>query len=447
VRRDLKPARRIEGRISVPGDKSIAQRAAILSILSKEPLRVRNYPDNADCRTALAAVRTLGVDTKDEDDCLILTPPLRVQIPTETIVDCGNSGTTARLLAGLIAGTDQRVVLAGDESLSKRPMDRLVEPLAGMGAEIAATEGHLPLMVQGRKLLPFEYRLPVASAQVKSALLLAGLASGCSVILREDTITRDHTELMMAHLGVGVESREVTPVMQPDPIDPRKKRRVMPEPFRKEIRLASRSRISGGVIDIPGDFSTAAFFFAAVALHRGSVTVEQVGLNPTRTAFLEHLKAIGCRVDIANKSIVSGEARGDVTVVGGELKGRKVAGETTTAMIDEIPIVAVLAAFSEGETIIRDAAELRLKESNRLEAISHNLQAMGVPCGVLEDGLIVEGRKEPNGGDFKSFGDHRIAMAFSIAALAAVGPSTMDGAEAVDVSCPGFYDLLGQIAR
>jgi 3-phosphoshikimate 1-carboxyvinyltransferase len=447
VKRNLKPARKINGRIRVPGDKSIAHRAAILSILTGGPLRIRNYPDNADCRSSLDAARSLGVSIEEKDGWLILTPPLRIQIPQDAIIDCGNSGTTARLLAGLVAGTDQRVILTGDESLSKRPMDRVVEPLCNMGADVTATDGHLPLMVQGRKPLPFEYHMPVASAQVKSALLLAGLASGCSVIIREDIITRDHTELMMAHLGATIESREVTPVMQPDPVDPRKKRRIMPEPFRKEIRLGTRSRITGGEIDIPGDLSTAAFFFAAAALHRGTITVEQVGLNPTRAAFLDHLRAIGCRVDIANRSVVCGEGRGDVTVTGGELKGRKVAGETTVALIDEIPILAVLAAFSEGETIIRNAAELRVKESDRLEAIAYNLQAMAVPCGVLEDGLIIEGRKEPSGGDFKSFGDHRIAMAFSIAALAAVGPSNMDDAEAVTVSCPDFYELLGQIAR
>ncbi|MCX6835729.1 MAG: 3-phosphoshikimate 1-carboxyvinyltransferase, partial [candidate division Zixibacteria bacterium] len=304
MRRNLKSVRKISGRIRVPGDKSIAHRAAILSILAGGPLRVRNYPDSADCRTSLNAARALGVSIEDNEGCLVLTPPSRIQIPSDTIIDCGNSGTTTRLLAGLVAGTDQRVILTGDESLSKRPMNRVVDPLCSMGAEATATDGHLPLMVKGRTLLPFEYRLPVASAQVKSALLLAALASGCSVILREDTITRDHTELMMAHLGATIECREVTPVMQPDPVDPRKKRRIMPEPFRKEIKLGARSKIAGGEIDIPGDPSTAAFFFAAAALHRGTITVEQVGLNPTRAAFLEHLRAIGCRVDIANRSVV-----------------------------------------------------------------------------------------------------------------------------------------------
>lgn len=445
--RDLKPARNIGGTISVPGDKSIAHRVALLSILSGGPIEVSGFPDNADCGVSLRAAEAFGVTIeKLGDGRLRLQPPERPNITPETIVDCGNSGTTTRLLAGLVSGTDQAIILAGDESLSGRPMKRIVEPLTTMGAELIDTEGHLPMTVRGKKLLPFEYRMPVASAQVKSALLLAGLAAGCSVTIREDVITRDHTELMLSHLGAGLEAREIKPVIQPDPIDPRKKRRIMPESFRKEIVLGARSQLSGGEIDIPGDISTAAFFFALAALSGRTVTVTGVGLNPTRTAFLDYLKAIGCKVEIDNRHTQGGEPRGDVTVTGGELKARKIAGETTVGLIDEIPIVAVLAAFAEGETVIRDAAELRVKESDRLEAIAHNLRAMSVSCGVLEDGLIIEGKKEPSGGDFASFGDHRIAMAFAIAAMGAVGPSTIDNPDVVDVSCPQFFELLDRIA-
>jgi len=448
VKRDLKPARKIGGAISVPGDKSIAHRAALMSIISGGPIEVHGFPGNADCAASLRAAEAFGVTVeKISDDRMRLRPPVRPNIEPETIVDCGNSGTTTRLLAGLVAGTDQAVILSGDESLSRRPMKRIVEPLTAMGAELIDTEGHLPMTVRGRKLLPFEYQMPVASAQVKSALLLAGLAAGCSVTIREDFLTRDHTELMLSHLGANLEAREVKSVMEPDPVDPRKKRRVMPESFRKEIVLGARSKLSGGEIDIPGDISTAAFFFALAALFGQTVTVTGVGLNPTRTAFLNYLKAIGCKVEIENRQILSGEARGDVTVTGGELKARKIAGETAVGLIDEIPIVAVLAAFSEGETVIRDAAELRVKESNRLEAVAHNLRAMSVSCGVLEDGLIIEGKKDPSGGDFVSFGDHRIAMAFAIAAQGAVGPSTIDNPDVVDISCPQFFELLDQIRQ
>ncbi|MEW5796755.1 MAG: 3-phosphoshikimate 1-carboxyvinyltransferase [Candidatus Zixiibacteriota bacterium] len=448
MKRDLKPARKVSGVMRVPGDKSIAHRAALISIIAGGQITVRNFPDNADCNSSLGAAQALGVTVaNDENGTITLTPPTRLSVPRDTVIDCGNSGTTARLLAGLVAGTNQRAILSGDESLSRRPMARIVEPLCAMGAEITATDGHLPLMVQGRPLLPFEYRLPVASAQVKSALLLAGVAAGCSVALQEDVVTRDHTELMLSYLGTRIEVREISPVLQPDPVDPRKKRRIMPEDFQREIRLASRTRPGGGELDIPGDISTASFFFAAAALTGGTITVEQVGLNPTRTAFLEHLKNIGVQVSIANRSVVCGEPRGDVTVTGAELKGRKVSGEDTAAMIDEIPIIAVLAAFSKGETIVRDAAELRVKESDRIEAIAWNLRQMGVPCGVLEDGLIIDGRKDPSGGDFKAFGDHRIAMAFSIAALGAVGPSTLDDPVSVNISCPAFFELLARVVR
>jgi len=446
VKRELSPARKIGGTLRVPGDKSVAHRAALFSILAKAPLLVRNFPDNVDCASSIRAAETLGVKIENgADGTLTLTPPDILRVDPDTLVECGNSGTTARLLAGIIAGTDQSIILAGDESLSNRPMKRIVEPLTSMGAELIDTDGHLPLTVRGRKLLPFEYQMPVASAQVKSALLLAGLASGCSVTIKETTITRDHTELMLSHLGANVEVREIKPILEPDLRDPRKKRRIMPETFRKEIVLGARSRIGGGEIDIPGDLSSAAFFFAAAALTGGTVTVEEVGLNPTRTAFLEYLKAIGCQVEVANRFLLAGEPRGDVTVTGGELKGRRIAGDTTVGLIDEIPIVAVLAAFARGETIIRDAAELRVKESDRLKAVTFNLQAMSVPCGLLEDGLIIEGKKDPGGADFKSFGDHRIAMAFSVAALAAVGPSTIDDARTVNISCPGFFDLLDKI--
>ena len=448
MKRDLKPARKTGGTISVPGDKSIAHRVALMSIVARGPIEVRGFPGNADCAVSLRAAEAFGVKVeKIAHDRMRLQPPVRPSIESETIVDCRNSGTTSRLLAGLVAGSDLAVILSGDESLSGRPMKRIVDPLTTMGAELIDTDGHLPMTVRGRKLLPFEYRMPGASAQVKSALLLAGLASGCSVTIWEDIITRDHTELMLSHLAANLEVREVKPVMKPDPVDPRKKRRVMPESFRREIVLGARSTLRSGDIDIPGDISTGAFFFALAALCGKTVTVAGVGLNPTRSAFLDHLKAIGCKVEIENRQVLSGEARGDVTVTGGELKARKIAGETTVGLIDEIPIAAVLAAFSEGETVIRDAAELRVKESDRLEAVAYNLRAMSVSCGVLEDGLIIQGRKEPSGGAFASFGDHRIAMAFAIAAQGAVGPSTIDDPDVVDISCPQFFELLGQITQ
>lgn len=438
----LKPARKIGGTVTVPGDKSIGHRAALLSILSKGPITVRNFPDGADCRTSLDVAQRFGVRVERSNDTMILTPPDSLKLEADTVIDCGNSGTTVRLLAGIVAGSELSVNLTGDESLSRRPMKRVIDPLTAMGAELFSNNSHLPMKVRGHKLLPFEYRLPVPSAQVKSAILLAGLSSGCLVTLKEDVLTRDHTEVMIQALGQGIQVKEIRPVATPDPDDPRKKRMVMPENFRKEINLASSASIHGGLVDIPGDISTAAYFMAAAAIGESSVTIPNLGLNPTRTGFLDYLKSLGCSVTIADKTTISGEPRGTVTVEGAPLRARKISGETVVELIDEIPIVAVMAAFADGTTVIRDASELRVKESDRLAAVAENLTRMGVKCGVLDDGLAIEGSHELNGADLICFGDHRITMAFAVASLFSVGPSTLDEPACVSISCPGFFDLL-----
>jgi len=448
MKRTLKPARRIRGNIRLPGDKSIGHRAALISILAKGPIRVTNFPRSTDCLTSLETAKRFGVKVDTEDDTLVLTPPASISIEPGSIIDCGNSGTTARLLAGIVAGSNVEVTLTGDESLKSRPMQRVIEPLTAMGAEFFAEDGHLPMRVRGRKLSAsggFEYHLPVASAQVKSAILLAGLASSCAVTIREDTITRDHTEVMLREIGDGVSVREIKPVMVSDPLDPRKRKMQMPETFKKEIKVSSKAQVTGGTIDIPGDISTGAYFLAAAAISGKSITIENLGLNPTRTAFLDYLKSVGCDVNIKNRTVISGEPRGRVTVTGGQLKPKKISGELTVGLIDEIPIVSVVAAFAEGATVIRDAGELRVKESDRLTAISKNLQRMGVKCGLLEDGLVIDGGKDLSGADFLSFGDHRIAMAFSIAALFLVGPSTIEDDSVVSASCAEFYNLLHAI--
>jgi len=447
MRRELVNAKRISGCLQVPGDKSIAHRAALMSMLAREPITIRNFPDAADCRVSLSVAEQFGVRVDLRGGDLVLTPPIRPHVQPDTIIDCGNSGTTARLLAGIAAGSELSVILSGDESLSLRPMTRIVDPLTAMGAELFDTDGHMPLRIRGGNLPPFEYRLPVASAQVKSALLLAAVAAGCPVTIREETTTRDHTEIMLRELGAAITVRDVKPVLVEDSRDSRKRRMSMPEDFRREITLASGTAIKGGLIDIPGDISTASYLFAAAAISGGSVTVENLGLNLTRTAFLDHLRQIGCSVEIRDKHTVSGELRGSATVTGGELKARRIAGETVASMIDEIPVLAVIAAYTPGTTLIRDASELKVKESDRLQAIADNLNAMDVKCGLLEDGLAIEGREEINGADLKSYGDHRIVMAFSIAALFAVGPSAIDDDTSVSVSCPNFFELINQITQ
>jgi len=445
MKREIRPVKHLGGTMSVPGDKSITHRAVLLSLLAKEPVRIRNAAACGDVDRSLAAVQRMGVTVEREAGELVLKPPPEIRIEPDSIIDCGNSGTTARLLAGIAAGSNVSVVLAGDESLMRRPMKRIVDPLTAMGAELYDTEGHLPLTVHGKRLLPFEYRMPVPSAQVKSAVLLAGLASNCTTTVREEVLTRNHTELMIQAIGEGLTVRDVKPVSTPDPNDPRKKRMVMPESFKREVLLGADSRIVGGMVDVPGDLSTAAYFLAAAAIGGHIVTVVNLGLNPTRTAFLDYLKAVGAQVEISDRVVVSGEARGTVKVTGQGLKARKVSGETAVGMIDELPMVAVMAAFAEGTTIIRDAGELRVKESDRLAAVSDNLSRIGVKVGMLEDGLAIEGKKELTGADFEAFGDHRIAMAFSIASLFLVGPSTIDDDSVVAASCPTFFDLLESV--
>ncbi len=448
MKKDLRPSKHYGGSIEVPGDKSIAHRAALLSLLAKENIEIINFPDNQDCNSSLKAVEALGVQVERNENQISLTPPETLATNDATIIDCGNSGTTARLLAGIIAGSEMSCTLSGDESLSERPMKRIIVPLTEMGAELFADDNDtLPMKINGKKLLPFEYRLPVASAQVKSSVLLAGLASSCSVRVIEEVITRDHTELMVQHLGEGLETRIIKKELVIDADDPRKKKMVMPEDFKKDVKTSSQTKIIGGKIDIPGDISTAAFFLAGAAISKQTVTVAHLGLNPTRTAFLSYLKNIGCKVEIKDKETISGELRGTVTVTGADLKIKKISGETTVGLIDEIPIVAVIAAFSKGTTVIRDAGELKVKESDRLQAVADNLRLAGIKCGLLEDGLAIEGGTEFSGADFESYGDHRIAMAFSIAALFAVGPSTIDDASVVDISCPNFYELLSEVTQ
>ncbi|NOY89486.1 MAG: 3-phosphoshikimate 1-carboxyvinyltransferase [FCB group bacterium] len=447
MKKEIYPKKKFGGKISVPGDKSIAHRAALFSLLARDKIIIKNFPNNQDCQSSLKAVETLGVTIEESADKIILTPPDKLNVDDETIIDCGNSGTTARLLAGIIAGSDAKVILAGDESLSRRPMKRIIDPLTAMGAEIYAEDNHLPLKIIGKKLLPFEYRMPIASAQVKSALLLAGLASSTSVTIQEEVITRDHTERMINEIGSGITVDEIKPLPIVDDIDPRKKKMKMPADFKKEIKLSAQAKIIGGEIDIPGDISTAAFFMAIAAISKQKITIENMGLNPTRTAFINYLKAIGCTVEITDKQTISGEPRGTVSITGGKLKSKKIVKDNTVALIDEIPVIAVMSAFAEGTTIIRDAGELRIKESDRLTAVTENLERMGVKCGLLEDGLVIEGGKDLNGADFKSYGDHRIAMAFSVAALFLVGPSTIDDVSVVDISCPNFYVLMDKITK
>ncbi len=444
----LKPHRKIHGTLALPGDKSISHRAALLSLLTEDTLRIINYSDGEDCAASLDAVRSLGCTVeRQSESTLTIKPP--ESFPTETVkIDCGNSGTTARLLTGILSGLDIPAEIVGDDSLSKRPMKRIVEPLRELGARFDDSTETLPLYPLGGAHGNLEYRMPVASAQVKSSILFAACAGGGGAAVIEDVRTRDHSERMLKHLGATIETHSPRIELRADSRDPRKKTRTVLDDWKARIVIKGNGKLSGGDIDIPGDMSTAAFFFAAAAIGKGEVTIENLGLNPTRTAFLDHLRAIGCETHVESRVTISEEPRGVVTVRGGKLKGRKISGALSAQLIDEIPIIAVMACFSDGPTLIRDVAELRVKECDRLEALIENLRRMGAKVGSVEnDGIVVEAKGEMQPADFKSFGDHRIAMALSVASLFLAGESTIDDSECVGVSCPRFYEMLDSIKR
>ena len=441
----IKKARKLQGAIHIPGDKSISHRAALFSLLCKEPISIKNYSDARDCRNTLDAVKQLGVSVVEAGGEITLTPQTDGLTSPEKYIDCGNSGTTMRLLAGLLAGSNIKATLTGDESLSKRPMKRIVEPLTRMNAAIlSSTEGTAPLFIDPASLIPLEYTLPVASAQVKSAILLAGLASRSRVIVREQELTRDHTERMIAHMGGNIVVDDVKPEIVPDPDDPRKKKRILPtEKYKRSITLDQQEKLSGGEIIVPGDFSTAAFFIGAGLIIRGShIILKDIGVNATRVGLLSILKQMGADIKTKNRRDVCGEPVADIEVVYSKLKPRKISGDIIPRLIDEIPILAVIAATLEGTTVIRDAEELRHKECDRIHAVAENLIRMGVKTGELADGLIIEGTGELEGAILDSFGDHRIAMAFTVAGLAAHGKTEISGSEAVEMSCPKYFAML-----
>jgi 3-phosphoshikimate 1-carboxyvinyltransferase len=336
-------------------------------------------------------------------------------------MDCGNSGTTMRLLAGILSGNPFFSVLAGDESLAGRPMGRVIEPLGKMGARIMARKEDMypPLAIRGGKLNPIRYEMPVASAQVKSAILLAGLYADGETEVVETLKSRDHTERMLRAYGADIEIHGLN------------------------IKIRPGSELSGVELAIPSDFSSAAFFMSAAAIVEGSdITVNAVGMNPTRTGFLEVLKEMGAEIVVKDEREVSGEPVADICIRHSNLKAVEVGAEMVPALIDEFPVLCVLAARATGTTRITGAGELRVKECDRIRAMAEGLKRMGADVEELEDGIVIEGDAALKGDQIQSFGDHRVAMAFSIAALVAEGDTAIEGAQAVDISFPGFFDML-----
>ncbi len=423
------PARTIHGVINVPGDKSISHRYAMLTSIAEGDSKIYNYSTGADCQSTLACMSALGVrhEFSTEEDRHVLT--VRGQgvnglRPPAGTLDAGNSGSTIRMLSGILAAQPFATTITGDESLVQRPMRRIMTPLAEMGAHLEARDSQFPpLSIHGATLHPIAYQSPVASAQVKSCVLLAGLYAEGETSVREPVATRDHTEIALRELGADIS------------IEPR------------FVRLQGRASLSAKTLVVPGDLSGAAFFIVAALLARDSeLIVTGVGLNPTRTALLDVLGAMGATFKILHFEQLNGELIGNLQVRASRIRGGLIEGPATAALIDEIPVLAVLGALSQNGLLIRDAGELRVKETDRIETIAQNLRAMNVTVNTTADSLEIPGRQQFHAAEIDSRGDHRIAMAFAVAALFADAPSLIHHAEAASVSFPDFYDTLRGIA-
>lgn len=421
----------------MPGDKSISHRSAMIAALAEGTSRIRDFSTSADCNSTLSCLEALGVSIVHEGAELVIhgVGSDGFRAPSGPL-DCGNSGTTMRLLAGILAGQDFETILTGDKSLLSRPMARIIEPLKMMGASISSQRGRAPLVIHGHKPLhPISYEMLVASAQLKSCILLAGLNADGRTEVIENEVTRDHTERMLREFGVQVES---------GPIERAGEKAGF-------VVVNGPARFQACDISVPGDISSAAYFVAAAALLPGSsLQVSEVGVNPTRVLFLEQLRALGLHVEITDVREESNEPAGVVRVHGSarqtspakSASPMMILGPIVPQLIDELPLLAVVGSQIEGGIEIRDAAELRVKESDRIATTAMNLKAMGAEVEEFDDGLRVGGRAQLHGAKIDPRGDHRIAMAFTVAGLLAEGEAEIEGSECVAVSFPGFFDLL-----
>ena len=426
----VKPARRLRGTIAVPGDKSISHRAAMLNALSSGEATIHNFLPGEDCVSTLRVLRALGVESTldaSSPDASVLTirgNGLSGLREAAGVLDCGNSGTTMRLMSGILAGQPFLSILTGDDSLRMRPMARIAMPLREMNARIDGRDDgrFAPLAIRGGGLRGIRYRMPVASAQVKSAILLAGLFAEGETIVEEAEASRDHTERMLAAMGAGI-GRE-------GPV----------------VRLTPGAPLEPLSMRVPNDISAAAFWMVAAAIHPDAeLLLTGVGINPTRTGIIDALQAMGADLAIEEERQVAGEPVADIIVRSSRLRGITVEGELLLRLIDEVPVFAVAAAFADGTTEIRDAKELRVKESDRVATVVSQLSALGVSIVEREDGMVIDGGKGIDGGAVASFGDHRLAMAFAAAGLASKGDVRIEDAEAVAVSYPKFWEDLARL--
>ncbi|MBI5788622.1 MAG: 3-phosphoshikimate 1-carboxyvinyltransferase [Candidatus Schekmanbacteria bacterium] len=419
----ITPIKSLHGRIIPPGDKSISHRALMLGALAQGKTVIRGLLRGEDCLCTLKALQAMGIAIEDQgDEVIVHGGGLWGLKEPEDVLDMGNSGTSTRLLTGILACQSFFSVLTGDSSLRRRPMNRVIEPLRLMGAQIWGRGGgnYAPLAINGKvELQPIQFKLKQSSAQVKSALLLAGLYAGGVTQVLEPHPSRDHTERMLKAMGANIYREDSTVILEGQPT------------------------LQGLEIDVPGDFSSAAFFIAAALIvPDAELTIERVGLNPTRIGFLEAVQQMGGQIEIVREYRVGEEPVGDLWVKSSHLKGINIEGEMVPRMIDEFPIFAVLAAVAEGETVIRQAAELRVKESDRIGRLAAELRKAGVKVEEYEDGMVISGGTHFKGANFTSHGDHRLAMSMAIGALIAKKDSHIEDVACVQTSFPGFFDLL-----
>ena len=417
----------LKGKVAVPGDKSISHRCVMFGSIAEGTTEVHNFLKGADCLATIRCFRTLGIDIEEKDSAVLIRGKgLHGLSAPSHILDVGNSGTTTRLISGILAGQKFDSKLSGDESLNSRPMKRITEPLTQMGAHITSIlrNGCAPLYIAPGELHGIHYESPVASAQVKSCLLLAGLYAEGATSVTEPTLSRNHTELMLREFGADIRSTHA--------LDNTKATAV----------ITPGNELHGQKITVPGDISSAAYFIAAGLIIPGSeILIENVGINPTRSGILKVCEDMGGDITLMNERTEGGEKIADILVRTSRLHGITIEGDIIPTLIDEIPVIAVMAAVAEGTTVIKDAAELKVKETDRIETVTDNLRAMGCRVTPTEDGMVITGGKL-KGAPIHTLLDHRIAMAFSIAALAAEGTSKILDSKCVDVSYPEFYDTF-----
>jgi 3-phosphoshikimate 1-carboxyvinyltransferase len=421
MQKRIVPARPISGSITLPGDKSISHRYALISAIAEGASRIGNYSTGADCHSTLGCVRGLGIEVEENGtDVTIHGRGLDGLRAPAADLDAGNSGSTIRMLSGILAAQSFRSRIFGDASLSRRPMQRIMRPLAQMGARIHAREDKFPpLEIEGARLHPIDYPMPVPSAQVKTCVLLAGLFAEGHTSVTEPVRSRDHTEIALREFGADLTTDRLT------------------------ITITGRPKLTGRELVVPSDLSSAAFFIAAALLVPGSdLAIRGVGLNPTRSALLDFLTGMGARIGVPKLESINGELIGEIHVRHSVLRGGVIEGALTAAVIDEIPVLAVLGAVTEEGLTIKDASELRIKETDRIKTVVDNLRRMGVAAEESPDGMHIPGRQKFRAAAIDSFGDHRIAMAFAVAGLVADGETVINEAEAASVSFPEFWQTL-----